>query len=380
VTVDVLGNRRAAVQSVMADRDVQLLVVGPSTNHEYLTGEPRLRSMATNLEWPSWWTNSLWMTQRSRPILLVPRMALEYQVNNPHGIDVCVVPDAADPVDTEKKLLGELGVDGGTVAIDDRVPARMAMDLMAAAPSARLVSATPLMQRVRRNKTKAEIEVMREACQVTDRCFTAVVEKITRGMTERDLTDEIEFQMRSLGTEPAYPIGAWGWGPDYPRQRLNREHPLDVPLLPGTILGFDFGIAWNGYCTDFSRSVHLKDPTPEIARAHQALVRSQRAVIRALRPGRTTAEDVYEIGMSVLGEAHLGEYFSDRIGHGIGLDIHESPSLYAGDTTPIEIGMVLAVEPQVTTSDMHLRLEDLVVVGDDRTERLNEYPQDLIVV
>src|SRR5206468_11065830 len=115
--------------------------------------------------------------------------------------------------------------------------------------------------------------------------------------------------------------------------------------------------------------------------AHRAVVSAQQAVIDGLAAPGATAQGVYQLGMGVLREAGgLDRYFPDPMGHGIGLELHEPPSLFTGDATEISPGMVLAVEPQVFRGTLHVRLEDLVLVKEGSAEKLNQYPSDLVVI
>jgi Xaa-Pro aminopeptidase len=217
-------------------------------------------------------------------------------------------------------------------------------------------------------------------CEITDAAFGDVVAQLKPGTREPDIVAEIEYQLRRRGSEPAYPLGVWGWGRSFPRRRLDTGAPIPTPIRGSTTIAFDFGAWWEGYCTDFSRVVHFEDPGPEYRAAYAAVVRAQDAAIAAMGAGWQTAEEVYEIGMAVLGDAGLREWFPDRLGHGIGMDVHELPSLYTGDATRLEAGMVLTVEPQVMKPDMHVRLEDLVLVGHQGGQKLNTFPNDLLVV
>lgn len=373
------AERLAAVRHKMVEAKIDALVISPSTNLEYLIGEPRKPPFPGTLVWPNWFVSAAWITVGRDPLLTLARMAADYEFENPEGVALRVLPDDGDTTAFLKSVIGHLGLTGRTIAVEDRAPSRLLVELAGVDPSLRLVSANQIMQDIRARKTPEEVEILREASRITDACFGELVKRIRAGMTEFDLIAEIDHQLRSLGSEPAYPIGAWGWGGGFPRPKLQRNHPIDAPLLPGTILAFDFGAWWKGYCTDFSRTVLLAEPSPEFRLAYDAVVRAQERVLRALKPG-ALAEDVYREGMAELGRAGLAEFFPDRIGHGIGMDVHETPSLFTGDTTSIVERMVLAVEPQVFKGPMHIRLEDLVVVTENGGEKLNEFTSDLLIL
>ena len=363
----------------MSSAGVDGIFIAAGVNLEYFTGEPRRPPTPVPLSWQDEHVLGAWVAIDAGPVLAIPRMAADYEVENAEGLPVRILEDTDDPVRFLGAILDELSIGEGSVAIDDNASARFVLDLIEAKPDLSLVPGGPLVSAIRRVKDDDEIEMLREAAHITDRAFGAVVAQMKVGISERELTAEVDFQLRQFGSRPAYPIAALGWGIGYPRAKLERNHPLDVPMTELTIVLFDFGALWQGYCADFSRVVHFADPGPAYRAAYADVVDTQIVTIDALGKG-LLAEDVYRTGMKRMEQAGLDRYFPDPLGHGIGMDIHESPSLSVGDRTVIEAGMVLAVEPQVFNGPMHIRLEDLVVVRQGEVEKLNEYPSDLVVL
>ena len=154
------------------------------------------------------------------------------------------------------------------------------------------------------------------------------------------------------------------------------------PLTRGNSLSFDFGSTLDGYCYDFGRSVYLGEPPDEYRRVHALVMQAAQVGIEALQDGQRAAEDVDALARQVITDGGHGEWFRHRLGHGIGLDVHEPPYLDRGDRRRLVRGMCFTVEPSVfIPGRLGARTEDVVVVGGDEGGRLlTRYRRDLQVV
>jgi Xaa-Pro aminopeptidase len=154
------------------------------------------------------------------------------------------------------------------------------------------------------------------------------------------------------------------------------------PLERGNSLSFDFGSTLDGYCYDFGRSVHLGEPSDEYRRVHALVMHSAQTGIEALQDGQRTAEEVDRLARQVIFDGGYREWFRHRLGHGIGLDVHEPPYLDRGDQSILERGMCFTVEPSVfIPGRFGARTEDVVVVGGPEGGKLlTKFRRDLIVV
>ena len=141
---------------------------------------------------------------------------------------------------------------------------------------------------------------------------------------------------------------------------------------------FDFGGVVDGYCSDFGRTVHCGEPPAEVERAYEAMLAAQEAGRAAARPG-TLAREVNAACRAPIEEAGLGEHFRHRMGHAIGLDVHERPFISPEDETPLEAGMTFTDEPSIiVTGAFGVRIEDIVVCEDGGGRYLVEYPKDFV--
>jgi Xaa-Pro aminopeptidase len=142
---------------------------------------------------------------------------------------------------------------------------------------------------------------------------------------------------------------------------------------------FDFGGVVDGYCSDFGRTVYCGDPPRDVVDAYDAMLAAQEAGRAALRPG-VLAREVNAACRVPIEDAGLGEHFRHRMGHGIGLDVHERPFLSAEDETPLEAGMTFTDEPSIIVPGRFgVRIEDVVVCEEAGGRYLVGYPKDLAV-
>jgi len=231
---------------------------------------------------------------------------------------------------------------------------------------------------LRRVKSERELELMTYACSIADGAMAATADKVQPGATMVELSEEIEHQLRARGSRvPSFPTHLFSYG-------LHRHDSQDAtglePIAEGEPVMFDFGAVWEGYCSDFGRTVAIGDPGDEFERVYDAVISAQAAGLAAVKPG-ALAREVDAACRQVITEAGYGEWFRHRTGHCIGLDVHEYPFISEEDETPLEPGMTFTIEPSVFwPGRVGVRIEDIVLVTDDGGVKLNEYSADMVVV
>jgi Xaa-Pro aminopeptidase len=231
-------------------------------------------------------------------------------------------------------------------------------------------------------KAEAEIALMRRADEVTEAAFTDVLAQLRHGMTELDILSEVDYQLRRHGSLGASFVSAlYNSGPNLPLILGQPEKTLNRALHPPASILFDFGAIVDGYCYDFGRTVAFGEPEAEQRRIFELVMASQAAGIATLRAGQATPSQTDAAARRVIEEAGYGEAFRHRLGHGIGLDVHEPPFLTAGDETPLQEGMLFTVEPSIMQDhSFSARVEDVVVARPGGGEPLTAGFQELHVV
>jgi Xaa-Pro aminopeptidase len=235
--------------------------------------------------------------------------------------------------------------------------------------------AAPLVEPLRMVKDEDELTVMVEAALIGCQLFDHILGFIQPGLRELEIAAELEHQARLLGAEGMSfeTIVAAG-----ARSAMPHGRATAAKLARRGFIVMDFGIIHKGYCSDMTRTVHLGPPTSKERAVYDAVLEAQEAGVAAVTAGASCAE-VDEAARSVLRIAGLAEAFSHSTGHGVGLEIHESPRIGAGETTRLQAGMVITIEPGVYLADRFgIRIEDMVAVTRSGGQVLTPSPKALI--
>ena len=375
------GERLELARARMEELGVGVLYLSPGANAYYLTGWRRRPPTYGNIVRNGGWIEGLVLSLKGEPTLLLPRMVKDFWLRQELNLEVRVLSDLADPVRFLAQAFEDLAPGGGATAIEDRASAELVLAAQQARPDHETQLASKVLAPMRMRKSPEELDLLRRAGEIVERTMDDIRAflKPGSGQTELDVCWEIDRLMVKHGaTWPSFTTNVWQMGPHEDRPLAEKAGPR--PLERGNALLFDFGSVLDEYCYDFGRTVYLGEPSPEYLRIHDLVVQAQAAGIAALRPGRT-AEEIDLAGRSVIAEGGYGEYFTHRLGHGIGLDVHEPPFLDSGDERIIEEGMCFTVEPSIfITGRMGSRIEDVVVVRPQGGHALTDYDRSPLVV
>lgn len=255
-----------------------------------------------------------------------------------------------------------------TVAARDRLAQRL--------PGVELVPLPGLGTRIRMVKEPGEVEAIERAAALADAAFEHAVHRLRPGITEARVALEIEWFIRQGGGTVPFPvIVAAG-----PRGAMPHARPSDRRIEGGDAVVVDLGASLDGYCSDLTRTVFVSTISEKQAQVYEVVTRAQKAALEALRPG-TVARDVDAVARRVIEEAGLGEFFGHGLGHGVGLDVHELPSLRPGEEEVLRPGMVFTVEPGVyLPGEFGCRVEDLVVLEESGPRLLSGAPSEPVAV
>lgn len=246
------------------------------------------------------------------------------------------------------------------------------LQLKVAADRWRPVQLEPL----RTIKTAAELDKIAVAATIADGALAKLLPLIRPGATEKELAASLEYEMRKLGSEkPSFEtILASG-----PRSALPHGAASDRRLERGDFIVIDFGATYEGYRSDITRTVCVGQASERQRTIYATVLAAQLAGLSAVRSG-ALCRDVDKAGRQVIEAAGLGAQFGHGLGHGVGLDIHESPRLspMAGEAV-LAAGMVVTVEPGVYLPDWGgVRIEDLVAVTETGCRILSQTPKALL--
>ncbi len=242
-----------------------------------------------------------------------------------------------------------------------------------------LVPCAGAVERLREVKDAGEIARIRAASELADEALRAVLAQGLVGRTERDVAIELELRMRRLGAQaPSFPsiVAAGAHG------ALPHATPRDAEIPPDVLVTIDWGALHEGYCSDCTRTYATGEAISAQARdVYELVLHAQQQGLEAVSAG-LSGREVDAVARDVIEAGGHGEDFGHGLGHGVGMEIHEGPRLSrtAGEE-PLRVGNVVTVEPGVYLPGvLGVRIEDLVVVGEDAQEVLTSLPKALTVV
>lgn len=219
-----------------------------------------------------------------------------------------------------------------------------------------LVDMSNLLSNLRRRKSREETDCIREAVRIASAAFRQTLPLIHAGMSERDLACELAYRLQRLGSDFVDPVPVMvSCGK---RTALPHAVPGNERLAVGDLVMIDFGARAAGYVCDITRMLSVGEPSQEVRTLHGLLLWAQAEAASLLAPGRAVQE-VDAAARGVLESAHLGGWMIHALGHGIGLNIHETPSISAAPGCPLAAGDVVTLEPGIYRNGWGgLRIED----------------------
>ena len=354
--------RLAAVQQRMAADHIDLMFLPYSANLHYLTGIAREEQNFGNTMYPGDWLTGAWIAANRAPIVTLPRMQADFH-GGASGFDARVLPDAGDPLAFMRDVLTSLGINGNaTIAIEDRARAETILNLQSLISNLQFRSASAILRPLRLIKDADELAILRKAGAITEAAYEATLARIKPGMTTLDLMTETNFQLKKHGSfAPSFQTSFYNMGRSFPFDFHNKEEVMLIPLEPPVSISFDFGSVLDGYCYDFGRSVFFGQPDAEYCKVYDLVIASQAAGIAALKLGNT-CEQADAAARKIIEDGGYGFAFRHRLGHGIGMDVHEPPFLTKGNTAVMQPGMCFTVEPSIfIPHHLGARVEDIVV-------------------
>ena len=370
------AERRRRLSDRMRAERVDILFLGLSADLEYLSGVERGIPFFGQSSYAHGWVAGGFFRPDADPVFVLPRMVAAFDLPVKPDGEIVVVDENDDGYAVFERVAKGLG-QPSTVAVGDRVWAETTLNLGRVFGFDRLRTGSALVNELRRLKTPEELDAMGRACRTVERTMEAVAPRVQPGVSMAELVEEVEQQLRAAGSmTPSFATHIFtGLDPD---SLDSSTHTARVPMPEGTSVMFDFGGVVDGYCSDFGRTVVAGDPTPELVDAYAVMLAAYEAGRAACRPG-AVAREVNAACRAPIEEAGLGPHFRHRMGHGIGLDVHERPFVSSEDATPLQAGMTFTDEPSIIIPNtFSVRIENIIVCEEHGGRVLNDYPDTLV--
>lgn len=233
-----------------------------------------------------------------------------------------------------------------------------------------------LLEDLRIQKSKDEIEKIKKAAELTDTAYIHIQTKIKKGVSEKDIALEIEWFFKRLGADIAFtPIVAFDEGSAIPHYYPSPNKKL----TQNNLILLDFGAKYEGYHADMTRVLFFGSPNEKKHDVYNTVLAAETKAIKSLKPG-TLAETPDIIAKEVITKKGYVPYLHG-LGHGVGLAIHEKPRLRNGIKEPLQENMVITIEPGIYIEGLcGVRIEDLVVLRKDGIEVLSKSSKDIIIL
>ncbi|KYG57958.1 M24 family metallopeptidase [Planococcus maritimus] len=243
--------------------------------------------------------------------------------------------------------------------------------------SATLEPVSGLIEQLRMVKAPEEIDVLKAAAKIADDAFEHICTYIKPGMTELQVSNELEFFMRSQGaTSSSFDIiVASGL-----RSALPHGVASDKKIEQGDLITLDFGALYQGYVSDITRTVAVGEPSDKLKEIYKIVLDSQVLALEKIKPGMTGIE-ADAIARDYIKSKGYGEAFGHSTGHGIGLEVHEGPGLSFRSETVLEPNMAVTVEPGIYLPGIGgVRIEDDILITETGNERLTHSSKELRIL
>ncbi len=357
-------DRLHRVQTALAERGVDWLLLGPSADLFYLTGFDAHVSERLNL---------LMVPRSGDPSLVVPLLEAP---NVGAAGDLARVVSWADHESPMGSVASVVTGDTGRVAVGNHLYSAFLLRLQDTLGASAWIEAGPIMRDLRMAKDAVEIELLEIAGRANDVAWEAFLQAgPLSGLTERQALQRLVDLTLAEGVSSCWGICASG-----PNAAAPHYSTGDRVIQPGDSVIFDWGGPVGGYYSDVTRTVHVGEPDEEFRKVYEVVLEANQATLDAVRPG-LACQELDRTARRVITDAGYGEAFIHRVGHGLGLEVHEEPYLVEGNDLPLAEGMVFSDEPGIYLEGRFgVRIEDAVVCTGEGGRRLNHSTRDLVVM
>jgi Xaa-Pro aminopeptidase len=370
------AERRRRLSERMEAEGIDALFLAPSADLEYLTGVERQVPNFGEVSYAHGWVTGAFLRCGGDPVFMFPRMFATFDLPNPPEGEIVVVNETDDGLAMFERVAKGIASAGG-VAVGDRVWGEAVLNLGRVVGFERLRTGSHIVNEMRRVKDAQEIEAMIRAIAPVERAMAAVTPLAVPGVSMAELVESVEHELRRAGSRcPSFTTHMFtGFASgDYDS---GLETAWD-PVPEGTSIMFDFGGVVDGYCSDFGRTIYCGEPSAEYREAYEVMLAAYEAGRAAAAVG-VPAREVNAACRRPIEDAGYGEHFRHRMGHGIGMNVHERPFLSPEDETPLEAGMTFTDEPSIMImGGFGVRIEDIIVCEEGGGRTLNSYPTALV--
>lgn len=363
------NERLQRLTNFLKEKQIDIGLIIDPKNVFYLTGfnsEPHERFMGLLID-----------VRKNESMMFVPALDQEMAKQDAIVEEIIPISDEENPFDIVSERIGN---EIGTIGLETGVVTMFRhQELQRVFPDASFSNIQPKVNQMRQKKSRAEIEYLQEAVDLIEKVLAEGIKKVKIGMTEAELVGHLEFLMKKHGAV----------GPSFSTMVLAGEKsalphgiPGDRAFKEGDFLLIDFGVVTkHGYCSDITRTFVIGEASEKQKEIYNIVLESNQAGIDAVRSD--VPLKMFDLAArKVIDEQGYGDYFNNRIGHGLGIEVHEAPSVHEKNEEIAAPGLFFTIEPGIYIPDFGgVRIEDEVYINEEgRVEVLTSFPKKLQVL
>ncbi|MFB4166732.1 M24 family metallopeptidase [Virgibacillus sp. JSM 102003] len=364
-----MTNRLDTLLDELQKHNLDSMLVTSKANFYYLSNyytEPHERVIA------------VYVSQYHDPLLIVPSMEVEDAKSAGWSYEIIGYQDHENPWGLFQDFLKRNNSIPQTISLEHN---QLTLDwyhqIREVLPEAVVSDAQEILANLRAIKSKKEYTLLKQAASLADFGVETGVKAISEGVGELEVIANIEYELKKQGiqhmsfstmtlsgTKTASPHGT----------------PSMKKIEKGDMILFDLGVIFEGYCSDTTRTVAYKSITPEQEKIYNTVLEAEKKSIEASNIG-TPVGEIDLAARNHIEQAGYGKYFTHRIGHGLGIETHEYPSMHSNNKLPLQEGMSYTIEPGIYVPNTGgVRIEDMIFMTRNGPETLTKYPKEFQII
>ncbi len=312
------------------------------------------------------------------PVMILPAMEAEDAKNAGWNYAMIDYHDHEDPWELFLSFLKENGKIPTSVGVEeDHLTLSRVNSIKGILPNTTMNNAGEILASLRVLKNETEYELLKKAAELADLGVQIGVNALKEGISELEVIAEIEYELKKQGVQAMSFSTMVLFG-----EKAASPHgtPGDAKLKPGDLVLFDLGVVYEGYCSDITRTVAFQSVNEKQKEIYQTVLEGQLKAIEASKLG-VAVGNIDKAARDHIEAKGYGKYFNHRIGHGLGLETHEYPSLHGNNTLPLQQGMCYTIEPGIYVPGLAgVRIEDMIFVKENGVEVLTKFPKELQII
>ncbi|MCB2307477.1 aminopeptidase P family protein [Clostridium estertheticum] len=356
-----LKERLNKVLKIMAKEKIPQMIVSDPAAIFYLTGKwilsgERMLVLYINLDGQ----NKLFINEL-------------FPINEDLGVEKIWFNDTQNPVEILAKNIDK----EAPMGIDKNWPAHFLIKLMKLKGGSTFVNGSEILDRVRMCKDENEKDLMRVASKLNDTAVDKMIKLIPKKYSEKKMGKLLSDIWDDMGTQGHSFDPIIGYGAN----AADPHHEMDESKVKeGDSIVIDIGCKKDSYCSDMTRTVFYKTVSDHSREVYNIVKEANKRGIEKVKAGVRFC-DIDAAAREYITEKGYGKYFTHRLGHSIGIEVHDFGDVSAANTDKVQVGQIFSIEPGIyLPGDVGVRIEDLVIVTKDGCEVLNHYTKDLIIV